>query len=227
MKYDAHVGVEGAKNPNVHAQFVDLGFRDDGLVNRRVTWLAGVPVSSCPLIGIHMSKKYEDKESIGRNLTQIKEILTAHKQVGYAHSELVAADAALTSHEPLDLSILPTFKHLAPQPKLEDKQWDVHITIPQARLNSSLDTLLQDYGLDWIDLSKPYKQVDSNPLFRVYSAQGINAPQEGRRFYQAVVEWLQAMHVPRADCKMEVYLDMIRVGNPSIVPPVVDRIEYR
>lgn len=223
VKYDAHVGVEGSKNLSLEKELEKLGFLDDGLISRRVTWIKDKPVSSCPLIGIHMSKKYETKESINRDLKTAEELLKQYRAIGYGHSEAIVYDRSIVTDGPLDLKVAPVFNKLNPEPSLENKKWDIHVSIPKNRLDERLDDLLQEYGFDWIDLKKKHR---NNQEFRVYSIQGISKVNNGKVLYLSVTQWLEDMKVPKADCKLESYIDMFRVGETSIVPPVVNEIEY-
>ena len=224
MKYDAHIGVEGVKNPRVHARLLELGFHDDGLEGSRITWVKGTPITSCPLIGIHMSKKYESKEVIPQDIQAMKGLLIRYHQTGYGHSEAIMQDQQVLSELPLDLTIEPPFFPLQPHSSPYNKKWDMHISIPKRKLNKDLDALLEEYGFDWIELRKKHK---ANELYRVFSGQGVNPPSEGRKLYDHTVEWLRKINVPQADCKLEVYIDMFRVGEPKIVPPVIESIKYR
>jgi len=221
-KYDAHVAAEGATNATLKNALEELGFSDDGLLSRHVTWRDGTPMSSCPLIGIHMSKKYEQKDGIGSDLQKARKLFESHGQTGYGHSEIQLEDVTLKS-EGIMRHSHPSFWPLQPQPSAENKKWDVHIAIPKSNMHDQLDELLQFYGFDWIDLKKKHRD---NQLFRIYSAQGISHPKIGHKLYSATLSWLQDMNVPQADCKLEVYIEMFRVGNTKIVPPVVNQIEY-
>ena len=127
------------------------------------------------------------------------------------------------SEGPLDLNVTPIFNKLNPKPSLENKKWDIHVTIPKNQLEDRLNHLFEEYGFDWIDLKKKHK---NNRAFRVYSIQGICPINIGKKLYSSVIEWLENMKVPQADCKIESYIDMFRVGNPSIVPPVIEEVEY-
>ncbi len=222
-KYDAHLGVEGIKIIPLEEEIEKFGFSDDGLINRRVTWIKDKPASSCPLIGIHMSKKYQTKENINEDLRILENLLYKYKVVGYGHSEVIVYDKSLSSQDKLDLGITPLFRKLNPEPSLENKKWDIHVSISKSRLDNGLDDLLQEYGFDWIDLKKKHR---NNQEFRVYSIQGTSKINKGKILYLSVVNWLEDMKVPQADCKLESYIDMFRVGDTSIVPPVANEIEY-
>ncbi len=222
VKYDAHVGVEGVKNLQLEKEIGGLGFLDDGLISTRVTWVKNQPVTSCPLIGIHMSKKYESKDNIGNDLNAVENLLKKYRATGYGHSEVIVYDTAIRSEEPLNLTN-PGFHKLNPKSNLTNKKWDIHISVPKSNLDGRLDNILQEYNLDWIDLKKKHR---NNQEFRVYSVQGICPINIGKKLYFSVIEWLENIKIPQADCKLESYIDMFRVGETKIVPPVISEIKY-
>ncbi len=219
-KFDTHVAAQGI-NASLHNALLDLGFKDDGLVGRYISVIDGVPVSSCPLIGIHMSKKANSRNQSLAYLDQTRQLLEKYEMIGYGHSEVTLARDNISSEDGLNLEAKPSFLPLHPSPSQTDKKWDVHITIPYQKLDERLKEVMQQYGFDWIDLNKTSKST-----YRVYSAQGICSLDLGKRLYTGVVDWLKNMNVPSAKCKLEKYVNMYRIGNPEIVPPVIDKVIF-
>jgi len=220
-KFDTHVAAEGT-NQELHDTLLNFGFQDDGLVGRYVKVVNGVAVSSCPFIGIHMSKKEETAKDSLSDLNKTRELMERYKMVGYGHSEVTLAREMISSDDSLDTSIKPRFLPLQPSSSHINKEWDVHITIPKDSLDERLKEAMQMYGFDWIDLRKT-----DGRLYRVYSAQGTCSLDTGRKLYACVLDWIRSVNAPSAKCKLEKYVDMYRTGNPEIVPPVVDKVTFR
>lgn len=218
--YDTHVACQGI-NASLHDTLLDLGFQDDGLVGRYVSMVDGVSVSSCPLIGIHMSKKTNARDQSLHTLDQTRNLLEHYKMVGYGHSEVTLSREILSGNEHIDATVEPNFLPLQLSTSDVNKKWDVHIAIPHTNLNEELRQVMEKYGFDWIDLQKKDGNVN-----RVYSAQGICSLDVGKRLYAEVVDWLRDMNVPSAKIKLERYVGMYRIGNPEIVPPVVDKVVF-
>lgn len=222
-RFDTHVATQG-KNDALRTVLLELGFHDDGLIGRYISVNDEIPTSSCPLIGIHMSKHMDSREKAVADLEETRKLMESHGVVGYGHAEVTLARDTITSNDALDAYAEPAFFPLKPTLSSTEKKWDVHITIPrfEERDNTAINDLMQRYGLDWIDLRKPIRGD-----CRVYSAQGICSLDTGKKLYEAVVDWLQRMHIQQVDCKLEQYVDMYRVGNPEIVPPIVNTVEFR
>lgn len=219
-EFDIHVAGQGI-NELLHNALVNIGFQDDGLVGRHVSVVDGVPVSSCPLIGIHMSKKADSRTQSLDDLNETKRLMEEYQMRGYGHSEVTLTREVISSDNPLYPHVKPAFFPLEPSPSKVNKIWDIHIAIPQDRLDNRLKEVMLGYGFDWINLSKPNKSP-----YRVYSVQGTCSLDSGRRLYTSVVDWLRNMHVPFARCKLERYVEMYRTGESEIVPPVVNNVRF-
>lgn len=221
-RFDVHVAAQG-KNNALHEVLLEKGFHDDGLMGRYTSVSEGIPTSSCPFIGIHMSKHMGSREKAIVDLEETKRLMELHGMVGYGHAEVTLARETITSSDSLDVYVRPAFLPLKPTPSFIEKKWDVHVRIPS--FGEGDDTAITDrmqyYGLDWITLRKPM-----HGDCRVYSAQGICSLDIGKKLYESVVDWMRKMRVQRADCKLEQYVEMYRAGNPEIVPPIVRAVEF-
>ena len=225
-KYDVHVATQGSEELQFERELLDMGFTKDKLVSRQVTFLKGVELSSCPLIGTHMTKKYETPSDIRDDMEKVKGLMEQYSQIGYVHGEVTSLDNTIISHEPFDIVRPWPVRKLDGQIDKENKKWDIHIALPRRNTPQELEETLEfdNSGLYHIDLNK-IRNGEKQP-FRVYTIQGINHPQEGRKLWQVMNDWFIDVNAPHVEMKQETYIDMFRVGDPKIVPPTVRNIEY-
>ncbi len=229
---DVHIAAEPANDAHVAAQLVELGFTHDILIARHVSFYKGVPLSSCPLIGLHMTKKYGDapaaaaRRSAMADMQAAVEILRNHDLVGYAHAETVpdGADLTIKSSQPFNPVSPWPVAPFEPVFSTANKLWDIHISIPIDQLVPALVATMEASGMYSIEVQKIRAGKPTN--FRVFTIQGVSSPREGRRLFDVLALWFEQANVPYVEMKQETYLGMQRIGQPQIVPPTIDAVHY-
>ncbi|MBX9685306.1 MAG: hypothetical protein K2X27_01315 [Candidatus Obscuribacterales bacterium] len=232
MKIDLHVATEGSEDLSLENSLKKLGLTPDELVDRHVTFVDNVAVSACPLIGIHMTKKYDDLDAdeamaAGKaDMIKIKSELESSGQIGYAHLELTLPeyDVTIKSGAGMCLTQAWPLKRFKPCFRADNKKWDIHIAIPVDSLTSELSKIFYESGMYYIELMKIRAGVQQR--FRIYTIQSISAANEGKAMFQALKKWFQDCSLPHVEMKFEIYVDMFRVGDPLIVPPTIDHVEF-
>ncbi len=227
MKFDMHVATEGSNERTPFVKALErMDFTHDLLIERHVTFLKNVPVSSCPLIGVHMTKKYAEPSSIEGDLECVQYLMTQHGQVGYAHAEVASKDITLIAQEPFQIARPWPLNRLEGEIRPENKKWDLHIAIPTDTMPQELEEILRyEYsGLYSIQLRK--KRDGKEKIFTVYTMQGISSPEDGRRLHRVLRDWFEDVNAPHIEMKQETYIGMFRVGDPKIVPPTVSEVHY-
>ena len=225
-EYDVHVASEGFGSEELTKELENIGYKDDRLTDRYVTFApkSGSWLSSCPIIGVHMTKKpIHNYGEIRTEMNKLKGLLEKYNQVGYAHSEAVIGDITIQSREKFKPLQWP-FERFDADLRDKDKEWDLHMAIPKDNLPKELEAILMDSGMYYMDVMKNRNNIDRE--FRVYTIQGISPPKEGRQIYEAIAKWCMASNVPHAEIKCEASCDMFRVGKPRIVPPTIDDVLY-
>ncbi|HEY9718718.1 MAG TPA: hypothetical protein V6C69_14690 [Trichormus sp.] len=231
FKFDLHVATETCTDTEFTDCLSDLGLTDDELVDRHVTFYKDIAISACPLIGLHLSKKYHAlstaaaRAKINSDILGINGLFKKHRVTGYAHAEATsqANDITLKSNQSFNDQITWPVSRFKPSFSETNKQWDIHIAIPVDELPERLAIILEDSGMYSIDLLKHRDGICRR--FRVYTIQSIQPGAEGQFLYNALVEWFQAASPPHVEIKLEHYLAMIRSGNPKIVPPTIGCFE--
>ena len=172
-KYDVHVATQGSEDQKFEKELLDLGFSKDKLVSRQVTFLKGVPLSSCPLIGTHMTKKYEKPTQIREDMEKVKSFMENYQQVGYVHGEITSLDNTILSSEPFQVTRPWPVQKLDAQIDNQNKKWDLHIAVPKRKMPEELERTLNfdNSGLYHIELNKT-REGEVQP-FRIYTMQGI------------------------------------------------------
>ncbi len=226
-KYDVHVATQGSEDPSFEQELFKIGFSKDQLVSRQVTFLKGLPHSSCPLIGTHMTKKYDKPSGIEEDMLIVRNLMEDNNQLGYVHGEVTSLDNTIISQEPFKIVRPWPIERLDAQLGKENKKWDLHIALPVSKTPEALEEVLryENSGLYHIELNKV--REGEKQLFRVYTMQGIGNPQQGRILWQALNNWFIDVNAPWVEMKQETYINMYRVGNPLIVPPTVREVVYK
>src|SRR5262249_51845231 len=99
-----------------------------------------------------------------------------------------------------------------------------HIAIPLDQFPERLKQILGASGMYSIDLLKMRNGIER--VFRVFTIQGISSPAEGQNLFASLHHWFSKSNVPHVEMKQETYVGMIRVGNPSIVPPTIECVDF-
>ncbi len=232
LKFDLHVATESCEDEDLGRALMDLGLKHDGLVERHVNFYGNIAISACPLIGLHMSKKYDQNQSseilgrIRKEIELIETLLRKHGVTGYAHAEVTHPeyDLVLTSKEQFNHEVSWPVARFQPIFSTKDKKWDIHIAIPIDNLPVQLANILAQSGLYSIELLKT--RNGTSKVFRIYTIQGISSPLEGTLLFDVLINWFRAVKAPYIEIKMETYIAMTRVGEPAIVPPTIDHIQF-
>jgi hypothetical protein len=232
MKVDLHVATQGAENSDLERVFVRLGLRPDELLQRHVTFLGDTPISACPLIGLHMTKKYDAlpfkqaRADWRMDMRAVREALLKSGETGYAHLEMTLpdCDATIKSNKPLSITRPWPIMKFKPVSSENNKQWDIHVAVPVDNLDHRLESVLNESGMYFIELWKI--RENQRRRFRIFTIQGLSSPIEGRRLFDAMCNWFQDVGAAHVEIKQETYIDMIRVGNPTIVPPTIQNVDY-
>lgn len=237
-EFDLHVATEPMQSPVLEQQLLSLGLKHDSLLDRHVDFHGNVAISACPLIGLHMTKKYPGlpaqsaKAALSADLQEVNQLLLNHQAIGYAHGEVThdgydtTIAKAIGGQSPLEVSISewPVCR-FQPTRTSEDKKWDLHIAVPISVLTEDLKSVLAESGMYSIDLKKV--RNGRPEVFRIYTIQGTSSPADGMKLFQVLKYWLEAHSLAGVEMKQETYIGMIRVGDPLIVPPTVNTVEFR
>ncbi len=232
MKIDLHVATQGSQNIELEQTLQALGLKPDAMIDRHVTFLGDVAISACPLIGLHMTKKYDElslaeaRSTSSNDMMMVRQKLLESGDVGYAHLEvtLPGCDMTIKSQSPMRVLRPWPIAKFQPTFSLKNKKWDIHVAVPVDSMNSELEQTLHSSGMYYIELLKIRDGVERK--FRIYTIQGLSAPIEGRRLFNALCDWFNDVSAPYVEIKQETYIDMFRVGNPEIVPPTIETVEY-
>lgn len=232
MKVDLHVATEGSEDETLQRELEKIGLCPDELLDRHVTFADNVALSACPLIGIHMTKKYDHLSperalSAGKcDMLAVQTYLEESGQVGYAHMEITLPgyDVTLKSNRGIMIQTPWPVRPFKPRFRDENKKWDIHIAVPTSKLTPELAQVFYDSGMYFIELMKIRDGVQQR--FRIFTIQSVSNSSEGKQLFQSLKKWFEDINAPHIEMKFEVYADMFRVGAPAIVPPTIDKIAY-
>lgn len=229
-EWDIHVAAQ-EDHAAAKAAFEKIGFFHDGLETNHVTF--SNDQTSCPLIGIHMTRKFDSPHDMPATMQKVRDVLEKYNLTGYAHAEATAIDYSFRADAYQSRASWPLERFDAKSRKIE-KKWDIHLAIPRNNTAAELEELLMESGMYHIDVRKPANPDKGRPeeaVYRVHTIQGVNSMQEGKDITLALARFLGDNTVPYADLKMERYLTgecaMFRVNNPAIVPPTIDSYRLR
>jgi len=232
LKYDLHVATESCDDENLERALVNLGLTDDKLVNRHFNFYGSVAVSACPLIELHMSKKYGQEQTsdvltnVRKDIKQIEALMRHYHVTGYAHAEVTRSkyDLTITSNKEFYPCIPWPIARFQPGFSTKEHRWDIHVAIPIDELPSQLATIIEQGGMYSIERLKTRNGITR--IFSVYTIQGSCPAKDGRLLFDSLVKWFHAVNAPYIEIKMETYITLIKVGKPTILPPVVDRVQF-
>ncbi len=232
MKIDLHVATQGSQNKELEQTLQSLGLNPDAMIDRHVTFLGDVAISACPLIGLHMTKKYdalslaEARSESAYDMAMVRQKLIESGDVGYAHLEvtLPGCDMTIKSQSPMRLTPPWPVAKFEPTFSAKNKKWDIHVAIPLDTLTAELEATLCNSGMYYIELLKIRDGVECK--FRIYTIQGLSTPTEGRQLFNALCDWFYDVSARHVEIKQETYIDMFRVGDPEIVPPTIESVAF-
>lgn len=225
-EYDIHLATEAGDSELVDARLKELEFTDDNLAERGLIFdpETAQHYATCPLIAVHASKKTRDYAVLRDLEHKIDQVMVESGATGYWHSECTLEDIRLESQQPFGLRPLP-FARLLSRPRDAKKVWDIHLAIQESHLPQTLRDVLIENGIYY--LSRWKKGAGGTPeRFAVFTVQGINHIQEGRRFYTELGNWLVAIGAPPSTMKLELTTAMQLYNSPSAVPPTVEAISW-
>jgi hypothetical protein len=91
--FDVHVATQGFPDSGLETELIRRGFQSDPLIDNHVTFGTRHETSTCPLIGLHMTKKdypsefLAAKKQISSDMDFIAQSLEAYGENAYAHAE--------------------------------------------------------------------------------------------------------------------------------------------
>lgn len=231
-QFDLHVATEADFPVELETQLVAMGLEPDNLLDRHVSFYGKVQYSACPLIGLHLTKKYtstpvaETKHKIEQELYCVEALLKKHRTVGYAHGEVThdEYDVTIRGEGPFNEHLPWPVKPFVPAISSSNKKWDIHIAIPIDQCSDKLQQILEASGMYSIDLLKV--RDGRERVFRVFTIQGTSSPADGQCLFAVLRNWFSQSNAPYVEMKQETYVGMVRVGEPLIVPPTIEQVDY-
>ncbi len=231
-KFDLHVATEPMVSTSVETALLALGLYHDELLERHVNFHGNVAFSACPLIGLHMTKKYDDLSAaeapvqLANDLEAVRILLEKHGAIGYAHGEVTNDNCDVTIIGEGICSELPLWpvKKFEPAHSILNKKWDIHVAIPTDALTDNITRVMEASGMYSIDLAKT--RSGQRKIFRIYTIQGVSSPVDGARLFRVLSTWFRQAGIARVEIKQETYTGMVRVGETAIVPPTINRVEF-
>lgn len=231
--FDMHVATDAPSEGLVFAReelrekFEAWGFSHDELVHHGLTFgpRTATAYESCPLIDIHMSKKFSGEHgSITMKETERKviEAMTAAGLPGYFHSEFVVKDIHV---EPVTSGLMLRPFPFAPfdlARREVPKVWDFHVAAEHDAVPEALRRLLLQNEV--YSLLRRKMREGREKIFEVFTLQGISSREEGQEVFDTFMKWWVESNGPPADAKLEYTTKMQTFHNPRLVPPTVDRI---
>ncbi len=227
MKYDMHIATEAGDSASLKKSLAELGFKDDNLATRELKYDLETAkyYTSCPLIDVHASKKVADPNELQKLEVKVDQLMEQTDSTGYWHSEKIWADAHIETKVPFTLRSLP-FERLLSRPRNEEKVWDIHVAFLEDLMPIGLSEALVESGIYYMARMKKLPEGGEGK-FAVYTVQGINPLDEGKRFYRELCQWLMSIGAPPCDIKLEETTKMKLYNSPKAVPPTVDHIIWR
>lgn len=227
-EFEIHFAAEaGSVSSYFMAKLSKAGFRDDALVEAGVRFppICVPAVSSCPLIGAHVTWDTFDRREYLTKLAKFREIMSqpeASACIGYAHAEVTRSDEDVYFYRcefdhAARFPVAPLYAVVKPRPKT----WDIHVSARLATLHPDLEEVLRHGGLYSIDLRK-----GSRGVFRVFTTQGVWSPAEGRQLFASIVDYLQKAGGFEGTAKFEQTVFFETYGQTALVPPTIDRVQY-
>lgn len=224
-EFELHIAAEAGRFSNELADGLkSLGFRDDGLVGHGVVFNEelGRELSSCPLTGLHMTWDTFDRDTFVNHRDRLDTLLRrCTDSVGYVHGEVIKPEWDIPiDYQPFNPKVSCPVKPFLARLSHEPKKWDLHISIPTDRLDPGLQhVLFAELGMYYIDILKRTGRVH-----RVFTIQGSNPAKEGLAVYEALCTWLQETGGMEGSIKLEETCYWFNLGQPKIIPPVVDSV---
>ena len=232
MTFDIHIATEGTQNAALKQKLVALGFKDDDMAERHVTFdkKTGLFYTSCPLIGIHMSRKFATSDcrpvfAVAKQLERLMNTVGA-KETGYLHAEREWQDTVINpASKRFNPQVPFPCGYLKSRPRAKNKKWDIHIAIKKNELPKSLKDMLMSHGFYFIVLWKTREGKREQHV--IFTIQGVSNAKDGLELFKRMQDWFMAAGGPRVEMKLEVTNVMKRFNNPMVVPPTVTEVKFR
>src|SRR5579883_3061640 len=150
-QFDLHVATEPDFSEELEEQLLAIGLQHDKLLDRHVGFYGKVEVSACPLIGLHLTKKYsststtEARQVIDQELHYVEGLLKKYGAVGYAHGEVThdQYDTTIRKGGIFHNRVVWPVKPFVPTFSSSNKKWDIHIAIPIDQFPEQLKETLE------------------------------------------------------------------------------------
>lgn len=214
-------------SPELKSKLYAMGFKDDGLLGQGATFdpQTSIHYLACPLIDVHVTWDCHDRSSYLQKKKEFDSLIESYQDdcVGYSHAEIIKPEWDVDiEHMPFSSEVLLPIKHFHPVPSRAPKKWDIHVSAYLDKLDTELENeLFLKAGMYFIDVRKK-----NDRIARVFTIQGTNSVQEGYQLFQSLTEYLRKAGGMQGAIKFEQTISWGLYGNPQIVPPVIDRIEY-
>ncbi|MEZ4104476.1 MAG: hypothetical protein R3B60_04300 [Candidatus Paceibacterota bacterium] len=224
--YDMHVATENDDGSVVGTALKKIGFVDDNLVDRRIIMNEDTQrfYTACPLIAVHVSKKVDDIIELRRLESLVDGIMLETNSVGYWHSECILSDVHITPSRIFKLKYFP-FQKLRSKLNEENKVWDIHISVPRNSISDEIVDFFVENGIYF--LARKKSTVNGLEEHAVFTVQGINGIEEGKRLFNSLCDWVRETNFPSCDIKLELTTGMKKYNSPLNIPPTISFIDWR
>lgn len=229
---DAHVATQGAGGKeSVFAKTLEeLGFQDDRLSQNRIIIEQEDLLSSCPIIDIHMSRKFgmETVAEIRDLQTQLDELFASNPEaIGYWHTETTAEDLLITpKQEVFNSSLKVPFAVTDLQSRQEQyKSCDCHFAIKRNLVSETFLKMMYQAGLYSISRLKPTGVNGAIEEWVVLTLQFVTKVSEGLKFFKKFTEYYQECGGPPLYAKFEITTNE-RVYRGALTPPTTSFVRY-
>lgn len=208
-------------------ELANLEFVDDGLVFRGVIFDdRGYAHSCCPLIGVHSTWTGFRREDYTAKRREFEVLMEKFGRTtnGYAHAEVIKPewDVRICPRD-FDSSVVFPVSRFASTVSTQPKVWDIHITAFRDSLDPRLEQrLFEQAGMYFIDIKKPNGRIG-----RSFTVQGRTDILSGIDLFKQLQRYISAAGGMEGSMKLEKTIFMKVYGDPAIVPPAIDSVEYR
>lgn len=223
-EFEIHFAAEAGGIPDsLPERLASLGFRDDHMVGQGVVFSPNDPIGkvSCPVTGLHVTWDTFEREQFVAKRDVFDELLSEleAETIGYAHCEVIKPEWDLEIEwKAFDSAIPFPVRPFESAYSKQPKQWDVHISADQSRLDPELEKRLFEHGrMYFIDLRKRTGRTN-----RVFTIQGSNSTREGLALFHLLADYLLVAGGMAGSIKFEDTCYWREVGKTGLVPPTIE-----
>jgi hypothetical protein len=189
----------------------------------------GLPDSQqlCHMTDLHMTLKVGTVGKANQMAGLIDQLMRRTGAIGYFHTErcenklLVDSAFQTENWRPNPHRHFPAHVFQSAYGPA-NKTWDLHGSVAENELWSSLKKYLLDQGMYFIRRQKP-----DGKIYTIFTIQGTSPQSDGLKLFQRLVGWWASIEGPKCSLQWESTLQMRRYGSPLIVPPTIERIGWR